>query len=73
MDLTREQIRQEAAECDARKVEQAKRMSGQEKLRAGAELFEMACKTTMAGIRARHPEFTEEECLEELRRIVALG
>ena len=51
MEITKEQIRREAAECDARKIEQARRMSGFEKLRAGAELFEEACAMTMRGIR----------------------
>lgn len=71
--MTPEQIQAEAAECDARKVEQARRMSGREKIRAGAELFESACQMTLRGIRARNPEWSEEECFAELRRILALG
>ena len=73
MEITSEQIRQEAAECDARKVEQARRMSGAEKLRAGAVLFEEACEMTLRGIRFQNPDWTSEQCLQELRRRVALG
>ena len=72
MEITKEQIRREAAECDARKIEQARRMSGFEKLRAGAELFEEACAMTMRGIRFQNPEWSDEECLKELKGRVAL-
>lgn len=71
MEITREMIRQEAAECDARKVEQARRMSGGEKLRAGAELFEDACRITLSGIKFQHPDWRPEQCREELKRRVA--
>lgn len=47
-------------------IERARAMSPAEKLRAGAELFEYACRITLAGIRHQHPEASEEE----LRRIL---
>lgn len=47
-------------------------MSFQEKLLAGSELFDDACEITKGGIRADHPEFTEEQALEELRRRLRL-
>lgn len=70
MEITDEMIRQEAAECDARKVQQARRMSLVEKLRAGAQLFEDACKMTLRGIRLKHPDWTPLQCQEELKRRV---
>jgi hypothetical protein len=42
-------------------VERARRMTPEDKLFAGAQLFDMACEITMAGIRHQHPEATEEE------------
>ncbi|MES2981030.1 MAG: hypothetical protein V4727_01855 [Verrucomicrobiota bacterium] len=68
MELTEEQIRQDAAECYARKVRQAQRMTPLEKFLAGAELFEDACKVTLSGIRNQYPHFNSEECLEYLRQ-----
>lgn len=47
-------------------IERARAMLPAEKLRAGAELFEYACRITLAGIRHQHPEASEEE----LRRIL---
>lgn len=73
MEITKEQIQAEAKACDDRKVEQARRMSLQEKLRAGAELFEDACKVTLRGIRMQHPDWDERACLAELKRRVALA
>jgi len=68
METTAEQIRQQAAECHARKIRQARRMSPSEKFFAGAELFEYACGITLAGIRNQYPQWTKEQCREELRR-----
>lgn len=70
MELTEEQIRQEAAECYARKIRQAKRMSPFQRFLAGAELFEDACKITLLGIRHQYPHWTDDECLAELKRRV---
>jgi hypothetical protein len=38
-----------------------------------ADLFDDACRWTMAGIRARHPGISKEDALTELRRIIAVG
>jgi hypothetical protein len=54
-------------------IEIAKRMTGAEKLRAGAELFDMACRVTMSGIRAQHPGISEDDVLVELKRRIAIG
>jgi len=72
VEITKEQIQAEAKACDARKVEQARRMSLQEKIRAGAELFEDACQMTLRGIRMQHPDWDETQCFDELKRRLAL-
>jgi hypothetical protein len=70
MEITDEQIRQEAAECYARKIRQAQQMSPFEKFMAGAELFEDACQITLAGIQNQYQNWTEDECrIELIRRI----
>lgn len=56
---------------DAEDLEQARRMTPSQKLRAGGDLFDDACRWTLAGIRGQHPEFTPEQALEELRRRIA--
>ena len=73
MQITDEQIQAEAKACDARKLEQARRMTPTERFLAGAELFEEACAVTLAGIRADYPKEDSEYHLEELRRFVKLG
>lgn len=50
-----------------RKVEQARRMTPEEKLFAAAELFDDACEITRAGIRHQFPDASEEEVEEMLR------
>lgn len=55
------------------KVKQAREMSAGAKFAAGAELFEEACLWTMAGISAQHPEASEAEKRQELRRRLDLG
>ncbi|MDA7888656.1 hypothetical protein N9A86_04690 [Akkermansiaceae bacterium] len=72
MSLTDEQIQEDARACLESKVRQAQRMTPKERFFAGAELFEDACEITLAGIRARHPDWGKEELMEELRRIIKL-
>ena len=62
MEITKEQIQAEAKACDARKVEQARRMNPQEKLRAGAELFEDECAMAVRRIRSELPKLSKEKC-----------
>lgn len=57
-------------ELDEEDVEDALRMTDEQKLRAGAELFEYACSITLAGIRCDHPDWSDDQALEELRRRV---
>jgi len=68
METTDEQIRQEATDCLARKIRQARSMSDRELFFAGAELFEEACKVTFWGIRHQNPDWTDDECNVELKR-----
>jgi len=55
-------------ELDEESVQDALRMTDEQKLRAGGDLFEYACVITLAGIRSEHPHFTHDEAFEELRR-----
>ena len=70
MEITKEQIQAEAKACDDRKVEQARRMSSRERFFAGAELFDYACGISLSGLRARNPDWTEEQLRTELKRLV---
>lgn len=70
MELTEEQIRQEAADCYARKVRQAQRMNNRELFFAGAELFDYACNISLSGLKNDHPELTTTELLEKLRGLI---
>jgi len=59
------------SELDAEDREQARQMTPLQKLFAGGELFDDACRWTLAGIRHQHPEFTPEQAMNELRRRVS--
>lgn len=58
------------AQLDAEDLEQARNMSGSQKLRAGGDLFDDACRWTLAGIRSQHPGISDADALLELRRRV---
>jgi hypothetical protein len=62
-----------AAQLNVEDLEQARRMTGSQKLRAGGDLFDEACRWTLAGIRAQHPGISEDDALKELRRRVEEG
>ena len=53
-------------------VLEARAMAPIDKIRAGQQLFEAACRITLAGIRNQHPTASEEECLENLRQRLIL-
>lgn len=55
------------------KVESARRMKPEDKLIAGARLFDFACSVTMAGIRAQHPDADDQQVLEILRQRLAFA
>src|SRR5438105_5189494 len=54
-------------------LEEARRMSGEQKPLAGGELFELASQITLAGIRAENPGLSEEELLEKFRERLRLA
>jgi hypothetical protein len=49
-------------------VDDARRMSPEMKLRAGGELFDMACEVTLCGIRWQFPHYTAQQAMDELER-----
>ena len=54
-------------------IEDARRMTPQQRLEAGGDLFDYACVATRAGIRMQHPDASESEILQLLRQRVELG
>ncbi|MCW1926570.1 hypothetical protein OKA05_28720 [Luteolibacter arcticus] len=66
-------IRQDALATDLAKVRQARAMSPEMKFRAGYELFEEACRWSLAGIASQFPDMDESSRLAELRRRLALA
>jgi hypothetical protein len=72
MEITDEQIRQQAAECLARKIQQANVMGDRELFFAGAELFDYACRISLAGLRNDYPELSESEIQMKLRGYLTL-
>jgi hypothetical protein len=61
-------LRQLAAAIHRDRAERARHMPFQEKFLAGGDLFDAACEVTRSGIRADHPDFTDAQVLDELRR-----
>jgi len=53
-------------------VLEARAMRPIDKLRAGQQLFESACRITLAGIRNQNPDATDEQCREILRQRLVL-
>jgi hypothetical protein len=51
---------------------EARAMSPEDKILAGQQLFEAACRVTLAGIRHENPGASEEQCLEILRQRLEL-
>jgi len=50
------------------KIRQARALSPEMKFRAGGDLFEEACMWSLAGIAARSPHLSPQECREKLRK-----
>ena len=50
---------------------EARTMRPDDKVRAGQQLFEAACRVTLAGIRHQNPEASAEQCREILRQRLA--
>ena len=55
------------------KVEQARRMSDEEKLMAGPRLFDRVCRVMVDGIRDQFPDATEEQVQQILRDRLAIA
>lgn len=53
-------------------LDQAMRMTPSQKLRAGADLFDDACRTMIAGIRQTHPGISQVDAVEFLRKRLEL-
>jgi hypothetical protein len=51
---------------------EARAMSPEDKILAGQQLFEAACRVTLAGIRNQNPGASDEQCLEILRQRLEL-
>ncbi len=49
-------------------VEEALRMTPEQRFRAGGELFDAACRFALAGIRGTFPGASEQECLARLKQ-----
>lgn len=56
---------------DERQVSILRQMSGEQRVRLGAELYEMARRLVADGIRDRSPELTEERIAEKVKEIMA--
>jgi hypothetical protein len=54
------------------KVERARRMKPEDRMKAGAELFDYACSITLTALREQMPGNSEAQLLEALRRRLAV-
>ena len=59
-------------ELHREEILEARAMSAEDKIRAGQQLFEAACRVTLAGIRNQNPGISGERCLEMLRERLEL-
>jgi hypothetical protein len=66
-------IKRLADEIYRDRVLRARRMSIAEKILAGPELFDMACRISRDGIRAQHPEADDQRVEELLRQRLAIA
>ena len=56
--------------ADAKQFELYRSLSPSERVRIALNLSEMIRRTTIAGIRRRHPEYDDAEVVEALRELV---
>ncbi len=54
------------------KIERARKISPEDRMKAGPELFDYACAITMNALRERIPGATEAELLETVRERIAI-
>jgi len=69
--VTNEEICKLSDELYRDDVRIAREMTPEQKFLAGAELFDYACRITLAGIRSQNPEANEERVQEILRERLA--
>ena len=54
------------------KVERARRVKPEDRMKAGPELFDYACTITLSALREQMPEASEAQLLDGLRRRLAI-
>lgn len=54
-------------------IDRYRQMSGEQRLKIGFDLFELACNVARAGIRSQHPGADEAEVDQLLRKRLALA
>jgi hypothetical protein len=59
-----------SADADGAQIEVYRRMTGSERLAAAFRLIRLARRTTVSGIRARHPEYDDEQVRLAYARLV---
>jgi hypothetical protein len=55
--------------CSPEQIQIFRAMTGEQRLRLAEQLYWSARKLKLAGLRAQHPEWTEEQLNAEVRRI----
>jgi len=55
------------AEAEERYIAILRAMSGNQRVKIGAELYEMACSIVASSIRNKYPNISEEELQDKLR------
>ena len=66
------QIQRLIDELYREEILEARAMSPEDKILAGQQLFEAACRITLAGIRNENPGASEDRCREILRQRLEL-
>lgn len=56
-----------------KRLDALRRMTGEQRLALGFEMWTTACDTTRAGIRAQHPRFSPGEVERELARRIMIA
>ena len=54
------------------KVERARKLSPEERMKAGPELFDYACSITLNALREKMPGATEAQLLDKVRERIAI-
>ena len=54
------------------KLERARKLSPEERMQAGPELFDYACSITMNALREQVPDATEAQLLDKVRERIAI-